>query len=180
MGSKEEYREAFRLLQDHICPGTPDFLPSFYIYPGVELMPWVNEFGASAIINSDVGATEMGLASSTLEISPTISKFNYTGEDMEIELRTNTTLPLEEDGFIYGLDIIDIEATRAWSIMHELEDLVNRMVLLDLASNKSLREESKKAHLFFGQGNYELAAREANRSLAETYDLALNRTWPLV
>lgn len=180
LGTKDDYREAYRLLKDHICPNEPRFLPSFYMYPGVEIRPWLVDGGASAIVNSAIGATDMGLAFSNLELSPMVSDYRYVGEDMSTIVPRNNTIPLEQDGFIYGLKPEDLEATRAWGTIHELEDLLTILEELDLEIPVSILESVEDLHMIFEEGRYERAGDKANLSLDEAYLLAFEEIWPMV
>jgi len=184
LGTQEQYEEAFRVWWRYVCfNGTtrPNALPSFDIYPGVQVRPHLGPEGVSAILNAGVGAVQMGLSFSELELPPTIAFAILVNRNMATQPIKGTTIPLDElDGFVYGLTEADIQATEAWGPIHELRDLIGLCSTLGLDPTPILQEDFDRVLQVFQAGEYSEAGLQAQDSLAHSYDLILEELKPLM
>ncbi len=184
LGSQERYEEAFELWWTYVCfNGTarPNPLPSFEIYPGVQVRPHLGPEGASAMLNAGVGPAMMGLSFSDLELAPTIASAILVNRTMGTQRLTCNAIPLDDlDGFVYGLAEADIQATQAWGPIHELRDLLGLCGRLGLGPTPLLQEDYDRILKAFQAGEYPEAGLQAQISLARGYDLILEELRPLV
>ncbi len=189
LGTESGYIKAFELLETQIYfnQSTPNPLPKFCIYPGVEIQPHRGPDGISAILNP--WRTEdgeqlpplQGLAFSDVELSPGIEYLNYVNVEMEEKSISEPQIPLEElPCIIWGLEEADLERTMAWGKIHELEDLASTYGLLGLDDIPGLSQSLESSKKAFREGNYRIALETAEEAANSGYGLVMEAVWPFV
>ena len=190
LGSEEDYITIFGLLNSQIFfnGSTPNPLPPFRIYPGIEVRPNLGPDGVSAVLNPGVNTSsgeplppKLGLAFSDVELAPDIDGFNYIGRNVSIKHLKNPVLRLEDlPCLIWGLDEQDLVATEIWAMVRELEDLLTFYDALGLTELASIHEALNVSLQDFEARKFDDARSKLNTGTEEAYGLVMEEVWPFV
>lgn len=190
LGSEEEYIKALRLLENEMYYNqkTPNPLPLFYIYPGIEVRPYMGPTRVSAILNpsetmisGEFLPPRIGLSFSDVELSPSMEALTYVDRNMSTKRTNGSTIPLVDlPCVVLGLDQKDLEATQVWARIHELRDLIVTCDALGFPELPFIREAWELSLDDFGRQRYESADARAIAALDQGYESVLEEVWPFV
>lgn len=190
LGPEEDYIKALRILENEVYfnQTTPHPLPLFYIYPGIEVRAYMGPEGVSAILNPEEKMIseeflppKIGLAFSDVELTPTIEEVTYVDTNMSTKYLTGSVIPLDDlPCIVLGLGSEDLDATRIWARIHELEDLITTCDDLGYFQLPQIREAWEFTLEAFGEGEYENANESAINALEQGYELVMKEMWPFV
>ncbi len=190
LADESQYIKALELLETKVFfnRSSPNPLPPFTVYPWVEIKPHLGPNGViSAIVNSKFNSSayhlppHLGLAFSDLELPPYIEEITYVDKDMETKTVSRPVIPLEDlPCILWGMNLTDLNATWAWSAIHELGVLVDTFQSLDMGDIGEISRCRENAIEDFEAGRYLKSGQDARDALDDGYDLVMNEVRPFV
>jgi hypothetical protein len=190
LGSEEDYIMALRLLENEVYfnRAIPHPLPIFYIYPGIEVRAYLGPEGVTAFLNPEEKMIseeflppKIGLSFSDVELAPCVEELTYVDTSMNTKHVTGSVIPLDDlPCMVLGLGSGDLDATRIWARIHELEDLIATCDDLGLFQLPQTREAWELSLEDFRDGRYESAKESAINALEQGYELVMKGVWPFV